>query len=261
MEKRPIPFSVIRDALRRIQIAGLERSHEGPTEAQAVFHTGIHVLHAHHPVAHHAERLGDQRRLQAVEHEAFRFLMRHHRHHFHAIHQHAGAGDHLWRRPRCSHQLDQRHQIGRVDRMRDQAAGAAGQGLGERAGRDSAGRGGEDDVGRAGRVHGGEQGTLGLQPFRPVLLHIAGAFQALGHRAGDHDACRHGGRRLADQPGSRQVAQSLADDAERGCRHARLRVPHPHLMAGAGEYHRPGAPDKPRSDDRDAFHASLPDFM
>jgi hypothetical protein len=45
-------------------------------------------------------------------------------------------------------QLDQRHQMRRIDRVRHQAAGTPGQMLGEPACHDGRGRGGEDGLGR-----------------------------------------------------------------------------------------------------------------
>ena len=74
------------------------------------------------------------------------------------------------------------------------------------------------------------------------------------HVGGGADAGCDDRWRFADQPGIGQILQALPDQAEGSFGNPRHRVPNPHIMAGAGENHGPGAANQPGSDDGDLFH-------
>ena len=133
--------------------------------------------------------------------------------------------------------------------MRDQAARAARQAFGERAGGDAAGGTRQHGIRARGAVQLGEQRLLGIHPFRPVLLHVFGVAHRIGQRRSRMDARCHRVRRFAEQSRLLQFRQPFGDEAECGLGLLRIRIPQRHVEPGAGEHDGPGAADQSCTDD------------
>src|SRR5258706_3780576 len=80
-----IALAVIGDAARRVQLDGLEGTHEGPAKAQAVGDRVIEVLGAHVAVLHEPKGLREKCHLQAIEDEAIDLALHGDRHLAHAL--------------------------------------------------------------------------------------------------------------------------------------------------------------------------------
>ena len=115
---------------------------------------------------------------------------------------------------RRAYEFHQRHQMGRIDRMRHQAAVAAFEFFREQARDDGGGGGGENRIGCGQAVEFGKDRALGLQCFGGVFLHVAGAVERVGKRGGSSNPfC--GGLRIVDEPMFLQFCQAVGHHHER----------------------------------------------
>ena len=74
-----VALDIVAHAARRIEVDGLERTHEGPAQRQAVADADIDILDRGIAVGDQAERLLEQRALQAVHDEAVELALHHDR--------------------------------------------------------------------------------------------------------------------------------------------------------------------------------------
>ena len=247
--------AVVRDAAGRVQLDGGERAHERPAQAEAVLDGLVEILRRHVALADQPERLGEQRALQPVEDEALDLAAHHDRHLLDLLVDLLGARDRLRRGPRRADQLDDRHQMRRVHRMRDEAARAALEVFGEQARHDRRRGRGQDRVGRRERVEFGEDRALGLDGLGHVLLHVARAVERVGDAFRRAHALRRAFR-VGHEAMLRQFVEPFGDEPERLVGDAVDRVVHRGVPARAREHHGPGAADQARSDDGNAGHVS-----
>ena len=156
--------------------------------------------------------------------------------------------------PRRAAELDDRHEMRRIDRMRDEAARAAGEVFGEARGDDRRGRGREDRVGaaRAGRARRRCARLTSTPPARSPArsrrrptASASEARDAIRATPRRRDRRRGRGRRARRAPrGSRRGAASSASALGSVSR----TVP-----AGAREHDGPGAADQAGADDRNTL--------
>ncbi|MNV16886.1 hypothetical protein D3C71_1076580 [compost metagenome] len=185
--------------------------------------------------------------LQAVQDEAFDFPAQPHGLLPDGRHDVAGALQRLRAGPRRGAKLHDGNQIRRVDGMRDQAAVASRQMVGELAGGD-AGRGTADDgVRLSHRIQRREQRTLDLKLFGRIFLDVARALDGIGQAVGNVDAADDGVG-VRQQTLSFQLAQLLQDQRAGFGQHGCVDVVQAHLPALAGEHDGPALADQARSD-------------
>ncbi len=133
---------------------------------------------------------------------------------------------------------------------------AAGEFLGEQARHDRRGGRGDDRIGGRVPVKLGEDGALGLDSLRHVLLDEARAVERGGEIS--RDAHPGGGPgRIVGQSLLGERVQPLPDRCQPGFSDARHGIVERHVPAGAREHHGPGATDEPRPDRRHFRHCPI----
>jgi hypothetical protein len=158
------------------------------------------------------KRFFQKRALEAVHDEAVEFALHHQRRLADGDHQRPRPLDDLRRRPWRRDDLRRGDQVGRVDRVDDEAAVPAGQRLGEGGGQDRRGRGGEHRIGWRERIEPGEDRPLHLDVLRRVLLDVAGA----GERRVQVVLAADRGEHLVGRPAAEQVVSPRGRAARRG---------------------------------------------
>ena len=246
---------IVRDAVGRVEIDGLERAHERPPEADPGLDRGVDVGGRGDAVLDHAQRRAEQRRLHAVGDEALDLLVQPDRRLADPGHEVMGALDHGRIGPRCRAQLDQGRHERRVDRMRDQAAVAARDVLGEARRRDARGRAREDRLRAGETIELGVHLALDLDPLRHALLDVGGAGERLGEPGGVADPPEHR-MRILDQPEAGEIGEPRRDGIARRLERRRLGIVQHDLVAGPAEHDRPGLTDQAAADQRDPFHGA-----
>ena len=124
-----VALDVVAHAARRVEVDGLERPHERPAQRQAFADADVDILDRGVAVGDQAEGLFQQRALQAVHDEAVELALHDDRRLAGRDEEGAGPLDDLGRRPGRRHDLGRRDEVGRVDRMDDEAAMPARQAL------------------------------------------------------------------------------------------------------------------------------------
>ena len=117
--------AVVGDAARRVELDGLERAHERPPQAQPVADGLVEVLGRHVSLADQPHGLRQQHRLHAVEDNPSISLFTTIGTWPTLVEDGARPLDRLGRGPGRAGELDDRHHVRRVDRMRHEAAVAA----------------------------------------------------------------------------------------------------------------------------------------
>ena len=166
-------------------------------------------------------------------------------------HQRQRPLDHFRRREWRARHLDQRHQVWRIDRVRDDAARAARETCGDRRGRECRGRTGEDRLRRRQRIHLGVEPLLHFQPLDDALLHEARAGERLVPATAPRGRAPRSSRALVDQPLGLQVGELAGTHSRARCRCDGLGIVQLDLAAGAREHDRPAGADQPGADQRD----------
>ncbi len=253
-----VALDIIAHATGRIEVNGLERSHERPAQRQPVADADIDILDTGVAVGDKPESLLQQGALQAVHDEAVELALHHQRRMAGIDEEGARPFQRLGGRPRRRHHLGRRNEIGRVDRMHDQAAVPPLQMVGEFRRQQRRGGTGDDRLRAGKRIDQGKHLALHIEVFRRVLLDMGCIGQRLRQFGDDGDAAEHGFDGL---PAHQVVRGKIAEHAfyvvAGATRRGRRLVPHPHIMACAGEADRPGPPDEPASDNRDIGHGSF----
>ena len=122
--------------------------------------------------------------------------------------------DHRRIGPRRGANFYQRHQIRRIDGVRDQAALPRFQIFGECTGRNARGRGCNDCVGSSGALQFREQGLLHVRALRPVFLDVFCVAHGFPHGLHRPDARQDRGRLVGQQPGGPQLRQPVGDKSQ-----------------------------------------------
>ena len=108
-------------------------------------------------------------------------------------------------------------QIGRIDRVDHEAAGAAGEPFGEFRGQDRRGRTRQNRGGRRRGVEPGEYRAFDGEVLGGVFLNVLGAVERGFQRRGDMEAGAHLGRRRAvQQIVPFEIRQQVCDIGDRG---------------------------------------------
>src|SRR4029450_8088141 len=127
--ERAVARAVIDNTAERVEVDRLERPHERPAQSQTVAHGLVDIIGRSVTVGVEPERLGEERTLQAIEDEALNFRAHDDRDLAYRLVQRLRSSHDVGRSPRRGRELDQRHQMRRVDRMRNDAARASGETL------------------------------------------------------------------------------------------------------------------------------------
>ena len=254
---RAVARTIIGDAAGRVEVDGRERTHERPAQPETVRERLVHVLRRHVALAHQAHRLVEQRALQPVEDEAVDLPLDDDRDLPDIRHHGVCALDGRGRSPRRAAKLDDRHEMGRIDGMGNQATRAAAQRLRELGCRDRR-RGARKHRPRGRRgVERAEDLALHVEVFRQVLLNPRGAGHGILEAGRGRDA-QSGSPRVVDEAGARKIRQAGRDEATRTVHLSRHAVEHAHMPAGAGEHRRPRTADQPTPDDGGGFRHEGP---
>ena len=210
---------------------------------------GVHVLNGI-PVRDEAECFLEQRALHAIHDEAVQFPLHDERSMAGRDQEFAGPFHRLGRRPWRRHDFGGRNEVGRVDRVHDDAAMPARHVIGE-GGRQQRRRGACDHgIGGHKAVDAGEDVALDIPVLRRVLLYVDDPIEGLREIRCGRDAREHVlGFLPAQQIIVGEVAEHARDIVAGTCRRFGQVVPHGDLMAGTRETDRPAASDEPASDD------------
>ena len=142
--------------------------------------------------------------------------------------------------------------------MRDQAARASGQPLGERARRNAAGRAGQHRSGRARRSSSANSACFASTRSGPFSCTCSAAATASANVPAGRTRRTTELRRLLEQAGLLQFGQPLADEGEGGFDLLGVGIPQCHIEPCAREHDRPGAANQSRPDHCHLGHASPP---
>ena len=185
LERRTEAREVVGNPLRRIQIAGLERTHEGPAPAEPVADRTIDIVRAGHPIPHEAIGLGHQRPLQAVQHEAMDLAPDFDRRLADGRHERQRAQHDVRPREWRAGNLDEGDEVRRVDGMGDDHTVAPRQRISNLRRGERGGGTGQDRLPVRRRIERCEQFALRRQGFGDRLLDVVGA------RDGRREALAH----------------------------------------------------------------------
>ena len=195
-------------------MVGQVRPHQRPAHPGAIGDGLVDVGHVGDALGDHVHRLAVERRGQAVGEMPRDLLLHPDRHPLHLEVESLGPVHGLGRGPVTGHQLDHRHHVRRVHRVRHQnALGVAGMGLNV-AGLERGRAGGDDHLGRDDLFEPGHKVLLDPDPVRAVLLHVdrAGECRDVG---GDGRPRRGVGERQLQRreigPGCRDEAVEVLD--------------------------------------------------
>ena len=126
-----VALDIVAHAARRIEVDRLERPHERPAQGQAVADADIDVLDCRIAIGDQPEGLLEKRALHAVHDEAVELALHDQRRMAGRDQERARPLHDLARGPGCRHDFGRGDEIGRVDRVDDEAAMAVFQMLGE----------------------------------------------------------------------------------------------------------------------------------
>src|SRR5690554_2154833 len=177
LKHAPVAITVIDHTLRSIQIYGLEWPHESPTQSEPILDSDVQVFHADIAALHQPECLAQQSTLQTVQHEAAQLFVDRDGLLAYCLHDVPGFLDDGGIRPRCAAKLYDGHQIRRVYRVSNQAAGPAPQVFGKRRGRNTGSGAGQHGLWAGQRIQGAEERLLQFQHLGQVFLYIVGVLQ------------------------------------------------------------------------------------
>src|SRR3546814_544738 len=139
-----ISLHVVAYAARRIQVDGLEWSHETPPEGESVAEAGIDILRRGIAVGDQPEGFLQERALHPVHHEAVELALHDDRPLADPFHQGGGFARDRLGRPGRGHDLSCGHEIGGIARMTDEPALARRKMFAEARWKKRGGRCGED---------------------------------------------------------------------------------------------------------------------
>ena len=115
---------------------GLERSHEGPAQAETAGKSLVEIPWRNQALSNEAERLREQRHLKAVQHETLYFPIYGNRRLTDALVNVPRSSYDIRRGPGGATELDDRHEMWWIHGMSDEAALAAGKVFGKLRGDD-----------------------------------------------------------------------------------------------------------------------------
>src|SRR5450432_125909 len=221
-----VPLDVGPDACRRIEIDGLERAHERPTQGKPVPNADIDVLRRYDAFGDEPERLFKKRSLHTVHDKAVDLAL-------HDYWRMAGRAQERRRPfdrgrvgPRGRDHFRGGNQIGRIDRVNDHTPFPPFERLGEFRGQNRRGRTRKYGARVRNGIEPRKYLTLQSDVFGGVLLNMLGAGDGFLQRCRDVDSIANlRWRSAVQQIVCFEVRQQTFDVGDRGARRPRSGVP------------------------------------